>query len=29
MTIPQMGIDQIRWALQQQDGCGCGYNRNH
>lgn len=29
MTIPQMGIDQIRWALQQQDGCGgnCNWNR--
>lgn len=25
-TIPQMGIDQIRWALEQQNGCGC--NRN-
>lgn len=28
MTIPQMGIDQIRWALQQQDGCGCNCNWN-
>lgn len=27
MTIPQMGIDQIRWALQQQDGCNCNFNR--
>lgn len=23
MTIPQMGIDQIRWALEQQNGCNC------
>lgn len=28
MTIPQMGIDQIRWALEQQNDCGCGCNRN-
>lgn len=28
MTIPQMGIDQIRWALQQQDGGGCNCNWN-